>query len=96
MKGNNVPLMYPMHINIVKNNSLDTEINDLLTNRQLDCLHCLVRGMTMKQIGKTLNLSPKTVEHYLYNIRTKLHCFSRSELIGKALQMNAIKDRLCI
>lgn len=58
-----------------------------LTQRQYDCLYFLVRGMTAKEIGKKLGLSPKTVEHYLDNIKIKLNCQKRSNLIEKALQM---------
>jgi DNA-binding CsgD family transcriptional regulator len=65
-----------------------------LTPRQMDCLYCLVKGMTYKQIAKTLNLSPKTIEHYLDTIKLKLNCSNRSELINCALQMPMIKIRL--
>ncbi len=65
-----------------------------LTIRQVDCLYYLVKGMTIKQIARELNLSPRTIEHYLDAVKIKLNCISRSELIEKALQMNAIKIRL--
>lgn len=65
-----------------------------LTQRQIDCLVCLVKGMSVKQIAKQLELSPKTVEHYLAAIRKKLHCNSRYELISKALQMPYIRESL--
>lgn len=58
-----------------------------LTKQQASCLYYLVRGMTMKQIAATLNLAPKTVEHYLDAVKIKLNCFTRSELIEKALAM---------
>ena len=60
-----------------------------LTQRQFECLLYLVKGMTVKQIATTLELSPKTVEHYLEAVKGKLNCFSRAELIAKALQINA-------
>lgn len=67
-----------------------------LTNRQLDCLFYLVKGMTIKEIAKTLDLSPKTVEHYLDAIKIKLGCNSRSTLITKALTLRSIKKRLIL
>lgn len=65
-----------------------------LTKRQKDCLFCLVNGMTIKEIARTLHLSPKTVEHYLNAIKIRLNANTRSELIKKALQMQFIKDNL--
>lgn len=61
--------------------------NLLLTARQVDCLKCFIKGMTMKQVGKTLNLSPRTIEHYLEIIKIKLNCKTRNELIKKGLQL---------
>jgi DNA-binding CsgD family transcriptional regulator len=72
---------------------LNTE-NHNLTLRQLDCLYYLVNGMTVKQIGRELNLSPRTIEHYLETIKLKLNCYSRADLISKSLQLDAIKRRL--
>ncbi len=34
----------------------------------------LLNGMTLKQIAKKLNLSPRTVEHHLEYIKIKLEC----------------------
>lgn len=58
------------------------EINGIyLSKRELDCLHPLIRGKTAKEIGKILNLSPRTVESYLENIKSKLSVDSKAELI---------------
>jgi DNA-binding CsgD family transcriptional regulator len=65
-----------------------------LSSRQLESLYWLTKGMTIKQIGKTMNLSPRTIESYLETIKTKLNCFCRTELIQRALQIPAIKNRL--
>ncbi len=65
-----------------------------LSKRQLDCLYYLVKGLTMKKIADQLNLSPKTVEHYLDAIKMKLNCRSRSDLIAAGLQLSSIKLKL--
>lgn len=57
-----------------------------LTKRQLACVHLLTKGMTMKQIAKSLSLSPRTVEHYLEAAKIKLNCLSKTELLVKALE----------
>jgi DNA-binding CsgD family transcriptional regulator len=65
-----------------------------LTQRQLDCVYYLILGMTLKEIGCALHLSHKTVEHYLNNIKDKLKCKSRTELIKKALKHPYIRNKL--
>lgn len=57
-----------------------------LSARQKDCLHYLARGLTVKQIAKKLNLSPRTVGHYLENLKKKLNCANRAELMEKITQ----------
>jgi DNA-binding CsgD family transcriptional regulator len=63
-----------------------------LSKQQIKCLYHLAQGMTMKQIGYTLGLSPKTVEHYLDAVKAKLNCQSRSELIGLAINLGILKQ----
>lgn len=56
-----------------------------LTPRQNSCLFLLVRGKSMKEIASVLNISVRTVEEHIMNIKTKLDCHNRSQLIEKAL-----------
>ena len=56
-----------------------------LSKRQVECLYYLVRGMTLKQIGKTLKLSPRTVEWYLEIVKNKLNCSTKLDLINKCI-----------
>jgi DNA-binding CsgD family transcriptional regulator len=66
--------------------SLDSIVRKYaLTKRQTECLSYLARGMTIKEIAYQLQLSPRTVEHYLDAIKIKLNCHSRSQLIAKIL-----------
>lgn len=84
----------PINKKHIKKNHTKCNVSELLTKRQCECLYLLVRGKTMKQIANELNISSKTVEHYLDAIKIKLNCYSRSELIEKALQLQFIKDKL--
>lgn len=68
----------------------------VFTQRQFDCLAYLAKGMTMKMIAKKLQLSPKTVEHYLYAIRDKMNCDSRVDMIEKALSMKSIREKILL
>jgi len=60
------------------------EINGVyLSNQELKCLRLFIRGMTTKIIGKNSRLSPRTVEHYIDNIKLKLDAQSKKDLIDK-------------
>jgi DNA-binding CsgD family transcriptional regulator len=52
-----------------------------LSLRELQCLHLLSKGSTSKDIANLLHLSFRTVEHYLSNIRLKVDCDDKAELI---------------
>lgn len=55
-----------------------------LTARELEILQLLVEAHTQKQIARTLDLSPHTVDTHLRNIYAKLHVHSRSGAVAKA------------
>jgi DNA-binding CsgD family transcriptional regulator len=72
-----------------------------LTPRENECISYLVLGFTAKEVGKVLNLSHRTVEQYINNVKIKLGCTYRSELIRKYISVvgwfylsKAIKDIL--
>jgi DNA-binding CsgD family transcriptional regulator len=56
-----------------------------LSDRQLECLFLLMRGKTSKQIAAILELSPRTIETHIEDIKEKFNCQSKSELIEKAI-----------
>lgn len=53
-----------------------------LTKRELDCAYHLVLGKTNKEIAIILGLSPRTVEEYTNNIKRKMNCKNKAELIA--------------
>lgn len=53
-----------------------------LSNRERECLMMLRQGYSVKKIACVLNLSPRTVQHYLENTKNKLGCVSTDELLG--------------
>lgn len=54
-----------------------------LTQRELKCLHYLLQNKTSKEIANFMNIAYRTVESYLENIKIKLDCANRIELINK-------------
>jgi DNA-binding CsgD family transcriptional regulator len=56
-----------------------------LSTRQQECLFWLIRGKTMKEIAYLLNLSERTIEAYIDNIKYKLGCYTKGQIIEKAI-----------
>lgn len=52
-----------------------------LSPRELECLFLTLRSMTAKQIAEQLGLSKRSVEFYIDNIKNKMGCTTKSELI---------------
>ena len=61
-----------------------------LTQREAQVLKHLVLGYIAKQIGKLLNLSFRTVESYVDNLKLKLHCDNKGELIRLVLKTDLV------
>jgi DNA-binding CsgD family transcriptional regulator len=59
-----------------------------LTQREAECSYWVIRGLTNKQVADQMQLSPRTIEYYLRNIRCKLNCYSKIHLV-KLLQKAA-------
>jgi DNA-binding CsgD family transcriptional regulator len=62
---------------------LDGEFSGIyLTPREVDCLSALASGRTVKHVARDLELSHRTVEFYLKNIKAKFGCTTKGELLA--------------
>lgn len=61
-----------------------------LTKREAQCLFFIIRGKTAKYIASVLDLSIRTVEAYIQNIKDKLDCRNKSNLIDKAIEIGFV------
>jgi DNA-binding NarL/FixJ family response regulator len=59
---------------------------DGLSDRELEVFELIGHGITTRQIAAKLDLSPKTVETYRENIKTKLNLSNATELTRHAVQ----------
>lgn len=71
-----------------ENMSLKDMLN--LSNRQFECTTLLLEGLKCKEIGKKLNLSPRTVEDYLGALKKKLGCNTMKELTIKLAKISCL------
>ncbi|CDZ78575.1 two component system sensor kinase SsrB [Legionella massiliensis] len=58
---------------------------EVLTPRENDCAYWLIRGYSAKQIAQKLDLSFRTVEEYLLNMKYKMKVNSKQALIEKLI-----------
>ena len=61
---------------------------NVLTKRETDILNFLCQGLTYKEIGDKLFISPRTVEVHKRNISQKLNLKSNAELVKYSLRNN--------
>ncbi|MBN2261064.1 MAG: response regulator transcription factor [Clostridiales bacterium] len=52
-----------------------------LTSREFECLKLLARGHSFKTAASAMNISPKTIEFHLNNVKHKLRVYSKAKLI---------------
>jgi DNA-binding CsgD family transcriptional regulator len=57
--------------------------NVKLSKRQIDCITYLLKNKTSREMAELMNISSRTAESYIENIKFKLNCNSKLELIGK-------------
>lgn len=55
------------------------------TRREAEAVLCVVQGKTMKETGRQMNVSPRTVEYYLQSAKLKLGVRKKRHLIRKVL-----------
>ena len=63
-----------------------------LTDRELDVLSCIARGLTNKEISVELMISEKTVKTHVSNILSKLHLADRTQAAIYALKKGLVQD----
>lgn len=61
-----------------------------LSRREFQVFLCCVMGYTSSAMAKLFNISVKTVEYYLGEVKTKLDCESRADLFSKAVEIGYI------
>ncbi len=57
-----------------------------LTDRELEVMNALARGLGNKQIARKLAISEKTVRNHISNIYNKLHVYDRTQAVLYAIR----------
>lgn len=67
---------------------------DSLSARQREVMELAVAGLSSKEIGIRLNISPKTVENHRAWVMERIGARNVADLIRKAMKIRAQKERL--
>ncbi|MBL4716378.1 MAG: DNA-binding response regulator [Bacteroidetes bacterium] len=87
-----IDVMTKNYVNKAKRKDKKQIIKDLpITDRELDIICCVVKGLTNVQIGEELFISPRTVETHRNNILQKLKLNSQAQLIIYAIKNNLVE-----
>lgn len=62
------------------------------TGREAQVMVQLMHGKTISAVAAVLELSPRTIEFYVKNMKTKLACRTKSELIGKVFASDFVRN----
>lgn len=65
--------------------------DDILTEREREVLALIGEGLTSREIGARLVVSPRTVDRHRENIMAKLNLHSRIELVKYAMEKGLIR-----
>jgi DNA-binding NarL/FixJ family response regulator len=60
---------------------------DLLNSRQIEVLKMVADGLSYKEVGERLHLSPRTIKYHMAEIMNRLHLENRAQVIAYAGQM---------
>jgi two-component system nitrate/nitrite response regulator NarL len=69
------------------------EVQNMLSDRELEVLSCLADGLTTIQIANHLFISENTVKTHIRHILEKLEASNRTEAVSKAIQFGLIQKR---
>jgi DNA-binding NarL/FixJ family response regulator len=61
-----------------------------LTDRELDVLKLVAKGLSNREISEELYISENTVKNHVRNILEKLHLHSRMEAVVYAMRENLL------
>jgi DNA-binding NarL/FixJ family response regulator len=89
LQGNNY---FPVDIlcNIIKNKDTDTNLNNGLSDRELEVLKMVCQGLSNSDIARKLFISKKTVDKHRANILMKTNSKNTANLVMYAIKYNLV------
>lgn len=67
-------------------------MNDpVLTRRESEILEYVTLGLSAKEVARHIDISPRTVERHVENVRLKLRARNRTHMVACAVQAGLLK-----
>lgn len=66
--------------------------NTYFTRREAECMIMLLKGKTINKVAEALKLSPRTIEFYLKNMKAKIGCRTKFELVELVIESNFLQN----
>ena len=84
----------PVHVKVKpKKYSLGSKFSGIhFSQREADCMLHMLRGKSINGIAKSTQLSPRTVEYYVKNIKKKVGCRTKFELIELVIDSDFLNN----
>lgn len=84
----NIINLIMLNENYFPNNLIMKSFNNIVTNKQIDVIKLINKGLSNKQIAYELNISESTVKVHITNILKRMNCFNRVQMINKAKELS--------
>lgn len=65
---------------------LELMCDPVLTRREIEILEYVTLGLSAKEVAQHVNISPRTVERHVENIRLKLRARNRTHIVACAVK----------
>lgn len=66
--------------------------NAYFTRREAECMVLLLKGKAINSVANILKLSPRTVEYYIKNMKAKLGCRTKFDLVDLVYASEFMKN----
>ena len=89
------PMLHPeiarLMMRELQRDSEQPRLHDQLTEREMEVLRCIARGLSNKEIAAELVISEKTVKTHVSNLLQKLHLADRTQAAIYAMQRKLVE-----
>jgi DNA-binding CsgD family transcriptional regulator len=83
-------MIYPIRKIVKKPTKKEAVGYSILSTQEINCIKLLSIGMNCCEIGEKLDLSKRTVEHYLEHAKNKICAKNNVELVFKCVKIGVL------
>ncbi len=65
----------------------------ILTHREIEILEYVTQGLSAKEVARCIDISPRTVDRHIENVRLKLHAKNRTHMVVRAVKAGLLSLR---